>query len=44
MIENERGGVDAVSVQLSEQVGVSEGVEDMANIVFERVAAGSGSG
>ena len=43
-IENERGSVDAVSVRLSEQVGVSEGVEDKADVVFERVAAGSASG
>ena len=44
VIENERGSVDAVSVRLSEQVGVSEGVEDKADVVFERVAAGSASG
>ena len=42
MVENEGGNVDAVSMQPSEHVGVSEGVEDKADIMFERMATGSG--
>ena len=42
MVENEGGNVDVVSMQPSEHVGISEGVEDKADVVFERMAAGSG--
>ena len=42
MVENEGGNVDVVSMQPSEHVGVSEGVEDKADIVFECVTAGLG--
>ena len=44
VIKNERGIVDAVSVQPSEHVGVSEGVDGKIDVMFERVATGSVSG
>ena len=43
-IKNERGSVDAVLVQPSEHVGVSEGVDGKVDVMFERVAAGLVSG
>ena len=43
-IENERGSVDTVSVQPSEHVGVSEGVDGKVDVMFERVTTGSALG